>query len=406
LASTVPNQDRDTRPGLAILANCVTPYRVHLHRLVAAGIPELKLHTLISHSAADFDWEVELPPEINGSHWGSASDSPLAPWYQSPLREWRKGGQLMEYLQRNDIRAVICVGYRYFSYLRIIRYCHRAKIPLFVRSDSNIQCEAQISPVKQFLKKRIYTWWIPRVSGIMSMGEYGDQFFLKYGADRRHMYHVPYVPDYSDYAKVDSKRLERFRQKFRLQNNRKYFMYCGRLAPIKRVDLLVEAFSKIVDERPDWDLLIVGDGPLRQELEQLVPEKIKERVVWTDFLEGEEIALAYNASDVLVLPSDREPWALVVQEAMAAGMIVVASDVVGAAHELVEDKKSGRIFPKGEVESLQEAMLDVSCSHATINYQEQSRNSLADWRKKLDPVTEIRRALVDVGVVPKTITEG
>ena len=62
-----------------------------------------------------------------------------------------------------------------------------------------------------------------------------------------------------------------------------------------------------------------------------MPEALRSRVVWTGFLDHGEPAFVYHSADVLVLPSDREPWALVIQEAMAAGLTVVASDVVGAA---------------------------------------------------------------------------
>jgi glycosyltransferase involved in cell wall biosynthesis len=146
-------------------------------------------------------------------------------------------------------------------------------------------------------------------------------------------------------------------------------------------------------------LLIVGDGVLRDNLGQLVPEELRQRVVWTGFLENSELVAAYHAADVLVLPSDFEPWALVIQEAMAAGLAVVASDVVGAARELVEDKVSGRIFPAGDVEALRQAMLDVTDGASIAAYQRQAPVALAEWRRRVDPVAEVRRALVDCGVL-------
>jgi glycosyltransferase involved in cell wall biosynthesis len=121
--------------------------------------------------------------------------------------------------------------------------------------------------------------------------------------------------------------------------------------------------------------------------------------VWTGFLEQDELKAAHHASDVLVLPSDHEPWALVVQEAMAAGIVVVASDVVGAAHDLVEDKVSGRIFPAGNQEALEQALLEVTADEVLDGFKQRSRAALATWRQKTDPVKEIRRALADFGVL-------
>jgi glycosyltransferase involved in cell wall biosynthesis len=104
---------------------------------------------------------------------------------------------------------------------------------------------------------------------------------------------------------------------------------------------------------------------------------------------------------VLVLPSDFEPWAVVVQEAMAAGLVVVASDSVGSAHELIADGRSGRIFPTGDLGALQRALLEVSAADALSGYKQRSREALDQWRNNTNPVTEIRRALADFGVLKR-----
>ena len=356
MTDSLPN----SRPGLAIIANTLPPYRVHLHEELAAGIPELKLHTLITHGAAEFAWTVNAPPAINATFFGAPGDSPLAPFLHAPSAEWAKGGRMIDYLRDNNVQAVICNGYRYISYLRIIRYCRQTGIPFFYRNDSNIRCEARMGPLKQFVKSRLYGWLLRQTAGVMPMGEYGDQFFLKYGADSRRLYRVPCWPDFDAFARVDANGLEGFRRKFRLNADRRYILYSGRLVPKKRVDLLIDAFAAVAAERPEWDLLIVGDGQLREELRHRVPDALRQRVVWTGFLELEECVSAYHASDVLVLPSDQEPWALVVQEAMAAGLAVIASDAVGAAHDMVEDRVSGRIFPIGNVAALTDALRDVT----------------------------------------------
>jgi glycosyltransferase involved in cell wall biosynthesis len=301
-------------------------------------------------------------------------------------------------LHEQNVRAVICNNYRYLSFLRVIRHCNRVGMPLFVNNDSNIRGE-RLSPFKAWCKRQIYSWWLNRVSGVMPMGEFGDQFFLKYGASPERLYRVPYTPHYDAFAALDEDRLQRFRQQHGLCRERRYLLYSGRLVPVKRVDLVIDAFNRLADMRPEWDLLVVGDGPLASELRERVPDRLRPRVVWTGFLEQEEVTLAYHSADVLVLASDREPWAVVVQEAMAAGLAIVASNVVGAAHELVKDHVSGRIFEAGDVATLVEAFADVTRKDTIETYKERSRAALDDWRNANDPVREIRRALTDVGVL-------
>jgi glycosyltransferase involved in cell wall biosynthesis len=390
----------DQRPGLAMIANVMTPYRRNLHKLVAEGIPEFTLHSLITHSPAEVRWNIELPESIHASFFGSSGDSPQASAFHRPAKEWRKGGRLIEYLQTHNVRAVILFGYRYPSFLRVIRYCRRAGIPAFVHNDSNIHGDRQMPGWKRALKSAMYRGWLTQVSGVMSMGEYGDQFFLRYGADRRRLYRVPWPVDPEFHSQVNEERLQRFRQKFGLSGDRRYLLYSGRLVAVKRVDLLIDAFAAIAAQRPDWDLVIVGEGVLGGELRQRVPQALRSRVVWTGFLDGDEPALAYNAADVLVLPSDFEPWALVIQEAMAAGLAIVASDVVGATRELIQDKSSGRIFPAGQLAGLIDAMKDVTQPMNLERYQDASRRALADWSRTTNPIDEVRRALVENGVLP------
>ena len=180
---SAPNLDQ--RPGLAILLNSVTPYHVNLHRLIAAGIPELKFHALISHGAADFKWRVEgIPPEINLVRFGRDEEHPLDNPLRHPLWDWKKGGRIIRHIRKNRVQAVIINGYRFVSYLRVMDYCYRAGIPFFLNSDSNIRAEWPLSPLKSFSKRTIYSWWIKRASGVMPMGKLGDQFFAKYAPIR------------------------------------------------------------------------------------------------------------------------------------------------------------------------------------------------------------------------------
>lgn len=387
------------KAGLAIIANCLTPYRVNLHRLIAEGIPELQLHTLITHGPAEFDWTIDVPSSIHLSSFGAPSDSPHASSLHAPLKEWQKGGRLIGYLHEHNVRAVICNNYRYLSFLRVIRHCCRAGIPLFVNNDSNIRSELRLSPLRAWLKRRTYAWWLKRVSGVMPMGELGNKFFLKHGADPNSFYCVPYTPDYEAFITVDADRLNQFCGKYGLSQQRRHFLFSGRLVLVKRVDLLIDAFAAIGTLRPEWDLLIAGDGVLGDELRRRVPEGLQARVKWTGFLQQDELKLAYHSADVLLLPSDREPWGLVVQEAMAAGLAVIASDAVGAAHELITDGLAGRIFHVGSVQGLQQAMLEVSAPEHIDQLKSRAPVALASWRHRIDPVFEVRRALREHSVL-------
>ena len=80
---------------------------------------------------------------------------------------------------------------------------------------------------------------------------------------------------------------------------------------------------------------MVGGGPLEEQLKASVPDALKERVVWVGFQDGiQRLAALYRCSDVYVLPSSYEPWAVTVLEACACGMAMVSSDVEGVRKAL------------------------------------------------------------------------
>src|SRR3954471_16845922 len=134
----MPELDNDTRPGLAIVLNSVTPYHVNLHRLIVAGISQLKLHVLVLHLGAGFKWGGAIPPDVQLSRFGAVGEHPLESPLRRPAWGWRKGGRFIRYIRDNDIRAVVINGYRFISYLRLMNYCYRHQLPFFVNNDSNI----------------------------------------------------------------------------------------------------------------------------------------------------------------------------------------------------------------------------------------------------------------------------
>jgi glycosyltransferase involved in cell wall biosynthesis len=143
---------------------------------------------------------------------------------------------------------------------------------------------------------------------------------------------------------------------------RKLVLYVGRLTESKGLSDLVQAAAAVADLKPQ--LVLVGDGRLRGELEaQAAALGVPARLV--PHVAPAELYPYYAAADVLVLPSvttpaGKEPWGLVVNEAMNQATPVVASTAVGAAAGgLVRDGETGLVFPEGDVSALAGALRRV-----------------------------------------------
>jgi len=136
----------------------------------------------------------------------------------------------------------------------------------------------------------------------------------------------------------------------------KRLMFVGRLAGIKGVPLLLDALAQLQDKHPDAHLTLIGDGPDRAALETKTKAMgLGDRVTFTGYLGQAEVAEHLNRSDALVLPSFAEGVPVVLMEAMAAQLPVIATRVAGV-QELVEDGVSGYTLPPGDMEALVEAL--------------------------------------------------
>jgi glycosyltransferase involved in cell wall biosynthesis len=135
------------------------------------------------------------------------------------------------------------------------------------------------------------------------------------------------------------------------------FLYVGRLIDRKRPLQLIDAFARVVSEVPAARLTVVGDGPLSAEVAQAA--KRCENVSVLGRREGDALAAVYQDADILVIPSVREVWGLVVDEALAHGLYVIATDETSSALDLV-DEASGTLVPADDPAALTRAMVSAA----------------------------------------------
>lgn len=128
-------------------------------------------------------------------------------------------------------------------------------------------------------------------------------------------------------------------------------LFCAKLQPWKRPADLLDAFAEV--KPSDAALVIAGEGPLRGKLEEQAKRLgIAERVRFLGFVNQSQLPAVYASADLMILPSEYEPFAVVVNEAMCCGCPVAVSDHVGAARDLVAPVEREFIFPSGDVHSL------------------------------------------------------
>lgn len=137
----------------------------------------------------------------------------------------------------------------------------------------------------------------------------------------------------------------------------------GRLTPVKDQALLLKAFADVLAQLPDAVLVLVGDGPLRAELEGIANALgIADRVRFLG--DRSDVGALLAGFDLFVLPSRSEGYSIALLEACAAGLAIVATDV-GGNGEIVRDGRNGRLVPAADAAALAQAIVDLPRDPAT-----------------------------------------
>lgn len=398
--SVTPASLGRARPRVAILTNSLTPYRNHLHERIVDEVPEVELWSLSTHGNAYNRWSgVEGPPAIRPVNFGRGEPTNEQTMFRYSLREWRKGGRVIHWLKSHKISAVFCQGCGDVGRLRILRWCQKNGIPCFLTGDFNVRSD-RYTGLRRRIKQLVYQRAVGWSSGLMPCGSLGKALFDRYGGTTKQSIDFPFIPDTHLFRCPPAASVAEVRQRFDWNPERRRILFSARMMPVKRPDLALAAFQAIADERPNWDLVMLGEGPLRASLEASVPEHLRHRITWTGFLNTpREIAGLYASCDVLLLPSDHEPWGVVVVEAAAAGLAIVATDVVGAAPELIHPGRNGQLFPPGDLPRMIAALRATTLANVVDSAKQQSQHVLDEWLTVSDPVAGFRTAIDSTSVL-------
>jgi glycosyltransferase involved in cell wall biosynthesis len=178
---------------------------------------------------------------------------------------------------------------------------------------------------------------------------------------------APYVVD-NDWWLAESSHVNRdaVRTSWGASPNDTVILFCAKLQPWKRPLDILHAFAKV--SLPNARLIFAGEGPLRSSLEaEASALGVASRVRFLGFVNQTQLPAVYNSADLMVLPSEYEPFAVVVNEAMLCGCPVAASDHVGAARDLIAHGRTGFVYPCGDVDALTALLRQATSGDAKLS---------------------------------------
>lgn len=243
-------------------------------------------------------------------------------------------------LERFAPSLVVVGGYNHVTSFLAARNVRRLAVKLCLWCESTIHDARNGSRFTERLKVR----FIGRCDSFIVPGRASREYLATYGVTDERIFAAPNAVDSEFFregaarAQTDEAR-ERFRKAHFLPEFNVLFM--GRLSAEKGFPVTVDVVGALQTQGLEVGLLVVGDGPRRREYERLVSERRLRNVVFFGFVRQTELPFYYGQADVLMVPSVSEPWGLVVNEAMACGVPVLCSPVVGAGYDLVTDGVTG-----------------------------------------------------------------
>lgn len=157
-------------------------------------------------------------------------------------------------------------------------------------------------------------------------------------------------------------------------------LFSGQLIRRKGIDVLVEAFVRAASIVPSMRLHLVGDGPDQAELESHVPSRLRDRISFLGHRKSEDLPGIFAEADIFVLPSRHDGWGVVVNEALGAGLPIVASSAVGAARDLLVHGENGLLVQPDSVDELTDALTRLASSRELReSFGRTSSESAARW---------------------------
>ena len=356
---------------LVILTEIIAPYRIPVFNALAER-EEVELHVIFLS---------ETDPRLR--QWPVYREEIRFP-YQVLNSYRRRIGKFNVLVTRgvgaalraSNPEVILSGGYSYLAMWQAQRWARQHGVPFLLWSESNAT------------DTRRKFWWVEAAKrkfiggcqGYVVPGSSAAGYLKSFGIPENRIYVAPNAVDVERFASAAEDARRDPDRRACLGLPQRYLLYVGRLVQAKGVFDLLGAYAKLPEgTRREVGLVYAGDGEERTELLRRSCQIDPGQVVFSGFLQRDELAAFYTWAEALVLPTHSDPWGLVVNEAMACGLPVIVTGVAGCAADMVRDGENGYVVGAKEPEALSQAiqkLLDAPELRRQMGHLSLARNTL------------------------------
>ena len=335
----------DPSAPVLVLLHRVGPYHHARFQAAAKALQSPLLVLQTRPNSQEYPWSFS----VEGSAYTLLSLSGgLEPEQDPPTPLLRK--QLSALIDEHQPAVIVSVGWADPAYLSLLALSQQRKIPLVVVSDSCRE-DSHRSSLKEWLKRQLLRGY----SSALVAGSRSRNYIVQLGIEPEAIHQPWDVVDNRLIAQLAAQA-----ESAAPPADERPFLCVGRLIPEKNHALLLQAFTHYQLQGGTRNLLLVGHGPLEEAIRsECVKLPRPDSVKLIPFVELEQLACYYGQAHALVLPSRKDTWGLVVNEAMAAELPAIVSSACGCVDDLIEHGVTGWRFSSDNAPDLAQCLYEV-----------------------------------------------
>lgn len=334
---------------LALITEIIAPYRIPvLNALATREDTDLHVIFLAESDASLRQWLI-YKDEIRFSY------EVLPSWRrrlgaQNLLFNWGVARALVA----AQPQVIICGGYNYPASWRAAYWAKHRRIPFLLWIESTALDRRPGLPLIERMKRHFFNL----CRGFIVPGKASREYVRAFGVSDDRIFAAPNAIDVNLFQNLAAQaRQDSVQLREALQLPARYFLNVGRLVPEKGVFDLVDAYAKLeMSVRSQVSLLFLGDGVAREELAARARLVSPGSIEFRGFVHRDDLPAYYALAEAFVFPTQSDPWGFVVNEAMACGAPVIASEVAGCVPDLVQNLQTGLVVPSRDLASLAKSL--------------------------------------------------
>lgn len=283
-------------------------------------------------------------------------------------------------LRNASFDAVVVSGWGTVGHIQFIRAVRAAGIPLILRGEAS-KLHSYHSSFIEKIRLNMLKRMLRKADALLSIGSLATEFYKDIGIAEERIFLSPYTVD------NDSFMCQRERganpddfNKLGLDPSGRTVIFSGKFIPRKRPLDLLEAALQVQKKGFPLNVIFMGEGPLRGEMEEYIRVNSVRNVCLTGFIPKLEMHRYYNLADIFVLPSAFDTFGLVVNEAMCFGLPVITTTMVGSGYDLVRQGESGYLYEPGDIAQLSKQIERLISDDAVLrSFSEKSFSIIKKW---------------------------